>query len=139
MPLNPMDSLGTCGNTSPWNGPLKSWQVGGAGAGVGVSFGAATWPPTSLTYGGSVATLPSYTPTGTIPTLAVPSFSASGKSINAGNGWFNAADTALMDVPISTCNYLNPWIGSAAAPVPLCSGVATKREIPLPTITPPPS
>jgi hypothetical protein len=65
---------------------------------------------------------------------------------SVGNGWANAADTAGLMVNIAGCNYLDPWIGSANPPVPLCSAETAKRgseadwdDVPAPLITPPPA
>jgi len=141
MPLDPRDSSGVCGNSNPLSGPLQPWQTGGSGAGVSVSSASLVWPPTSVSSGGPASLLPTYTPTGTIVTLPGPSLTQSGGStIKVGDGWANSADNSGMNVPISTCSYLNPWVGVAAPPSPLCSGAARREEVPLPPlITPPPS
>ncbi|KDQ60685.1 glycoside hydrolase family 5 protein [Jaapia argillacea MUCL 33604] len=142
MPLDPRQADGTCGNTAPWNGPLQSYQTGGAGAGQIPASATASivWPPATISSGGAASLLPSYTPTGPIPTLPVPTFtqSSSKATISAGNGWQNPSDSAGAMVAIATCSYLDPWVGpNAAPPSPLCSGAA-KREVPEPTITPAP-
>lgn len=89
--------------------------------------------------------MPTYTPTGTVATLPGPSFTGTGKAsasaVSGGNGWFNPSDTAGAMVAVSTCSYLDPWIGpSAAPPSPLCGGGGAKRRTPAPEpmITPPP-
>jgi glucan 1,3-beta-glucosidase len=145
MPADPRSAIGACKNANPFNGPLSAWQTGGTGAGqIPASVAASyTWPPTMISNAGDATLLPSYTPTGTIPTLPVPTFvetgSASGNTISAGNGWQNPTDTAGGMVAIASCSYLDPWIGSANPPSPLCSGGATKRDIPVPLITKAPS
>ncbi|EPQ58738.1 hypothetical protein GLOTRDRAFT_12654, partial [Gloeophyllum trabeum ATCC 11539] len=142
MPKDPRVADGTCGNTAPWQPPLKPSQTGGSGAGqipasVSSSF---AWPPTVISNAGAVTLLPSYTQTGSIPTLTAETFSSAKSTISAGNGWANSADSAGMYVPVATCNYLDPWIGDAAPPSPLCSGGKRKRvAVPEPLITPPPS
>ena len=118
VPLDPRQADGACGNTNPWTPPLLSWQTGGAGAG-NVPPGVANtypWPPANIANGGPVNQLPAYKPTGPIPTLPPPAFP------NAGNGWNNPADQVGMDVEVPGCQYLDPWVGNAAPPVPLCPG-----------------
>ncbi|KDR81484.1 hypothetical protein GALMADRAFT_239455 [Galerina marginata CBS 339.88] len=141
MPTDPRDAIGVCGNSNPWNPPLLSWQTGGAGAGnipASASSNLA-WPPATLSTGGAISSLPSYTPTGPIPTLPIPTFTAAGSTstINAGNGWANSADNQGMNVNIPTCSYLDPWVDPGSAPPsPLCSAAAARRG---PLITPAPS
>ncbi|OAX38913.1 glycoside hydrolase family 5 protein [Rhizopogon vinicolor AM-OR11-026] len=135
MPTDPRTAAGTCADQGLYSPPLKAWQTGGAGAGqIAASVTASyAWPPASISNGGPVSSLPSYTPTGTVATLPPPTFTiTSGSSVttaNAGDGWQNPSDTASGMVGIATCSYLNPWIGDAAPPSPLCSG-ATARAVP---------
>jgi glucan 1,3-beta-glucosidase len=141
MPTDPREADGTCGNTDPWNPPLQPWQTGGAGAGsIAESASVAlAWPPVTISGGGEVTLLPTYTPTGAIPTLPAPSLTATA-SINVGDGWENPADTAGLMVAIPSCSYLNPWVGPAAPPSPLCSGGTTAHAAAAtPSITPPPA
>jgi aryl-phospho-beta-D-glucosidase BglC (GH1 family) len=142
MPLDPRTASGICSNQGVWSPPLQAWQTGGTGAGqipASVSQNLA-WPPSTISNAGAVTSLPSYTPTGPVATLPPPTFTiTSGKSVKtaaAGNGWQNPSDTAGEMVGIATCNYLNPWIGSAPPPSPLCqsSGSAARRSM----ITPAP-
>ena len=150
MPTDPREADGVCGNISPWTPPLLAWQTGGAGAGTiaAADLAELPWPPATISGGGAVARLPTYTPTGVVPTLPEPTFSPrpTGNEFTAGTGWNNAADTAGLMVPVSTCSYLDPWIGAADPPSPLC-GRATKRRLEQdyyrydaaePVITPPP-
>ena len=146
MPKDPRRAAGTCDQTAPFNGPLKSWQTGGAGADqIPVSFSQAyAWPPTSISNAGAATLLPTYTPTGPVPTLPGPTFSptASAAKIDVGTGWQNTADNAGLYVEVPGCSYLDPWVGpTAAPPSPLCAaGAAAKRDVvPPPTITTPPS
>lgn len=142
MPTDPRASVGQCGGGSPFNGPLAPSATGGAGAGTippSVTSSLA-WPPASISGGGVISVLPSYTPTGTVPTLTPPTFTiTSGKqttTASAGDGWLNSADNAGLMTDIASCSYLDPWVGSAAPPSPLCSAGATKREaIPEPVLT----
>ena len=119
MPKDPRVADGTCGGTAIWQGPLEPWQTGGAGAGqIPASVSADNaWPPTSITSAGAATLLPTYTQTGPIPTLPVPTFTkASGGTVDAGSGWANSADNTGMAVAIPTCSYLDPWVGPTAAP-----------------------
>ncbi|KAH9951963.1 glycoside hydrolase superfamily [Amylocystis lapponica] len=129
MPADPRAADGLCDNTDPFAGPLSAWQTGGVGAGT-IPASVSTkypWPPTSIPNAGfatAVTALPSYTPTGTGITLAAPTFSASGAAVptaSVGSGWANPSDSVGVMVPISTCSYLDPWIGPTAPPSPLCS------------------
>ena len=141
MPKDPRSAEGTCQQTDPFQGPLQPWQTGGAGAGqIPASFTQSwAWPPTTISGGGPVSLLPTYTQTGPIPTLPAPTFTKSaGGTIDAGNGWFNAADNTGMAVPIPTCSYLDPWVGTADPPSPLCTPAAKRDVVPQATITPAP-
>lgn len=132
MPHDPRTGSGICADQNIWRPPLQAWQTGGTGAGqIAASVSEEyAWPPSTISNGGAVTLLPSYTPTGTVATLPPPTFAVtSGKSVataNAGNGWQNPSDSAGEMVGIATCSYLDPWIGpSATPPSPLCqSGVA---------------
>ncbi|TFK55156.1 glycoside hydrolase [Heliocybe sulcata] len=144
MPKDPRSAAGVCGNTSPWQPPLAPSQTGGSGAGsvpASVSSSLA-WPPPTISNAGAVTLLPSYTQTGSVPTLTAATFSvASGTAtVDAGNGWANSGDSASMYVAIATCSYLDPWVGpNAAPPSPLCSGAARRAGVPEPLITAVPS
>jgi glucan 1,3-beta-glucosidase len=130
MPTDPRAAVGTCGNSSPWQGPLQPYQTGGSGAGniPAPVTSSLPWPPPTLSNAGAVTDLPSYTPTAPIITLPLPTFSPSASvTANLGNGWANPSDTAGMMTNIATCSYLDPWVGpTAAPPSPLCSG-SSKR------------
>lgn len=143
MPLDPRVSTGVCGGGSPWQGPLAPYQTGGAGAGqIPASVTASlAWPPPVISNAGAVTLLPSYTPTGPVPTLPGPTFTATAtgtaasSSISVGNGWENPSDTAGLMTDIAGCSYLDPWVGSAAPPSPLCTAPAKRAPIPEPVIT----
>ena len=135
MPKDPRQAVGACGNSNPWTPPLQPWQTGGTGAGSNIQSSGLQWPPVSITSGGPVASLPSYTPTGTIVSLPGPTFTQSSGSdaINVGNGWNNPSDTRGMYVQIQGCTYLDPWVGPSATPPAVCSsGSAKKRAYPPP-------
>ncbi|KAM6500636.1 exo-beta-1,3-glucanase [Amanita muscaria] len=127
MPQDPREADGTCGNAYPWQPPLQSWQIGGAGAG-NVPPGSTDkypWPPANIANGGPVNQLPAYVPNGAVPTLPPPTFTATSpkQTINAGTGWNNPQDQAGLYVPKAGCTYLDPWVAAnAAPPVPLCPG-----------------
>lgn len=136
MPTDPRQASGTCGNTNPWTPPLKSWQTGGTGAGSNVQSSGLQWPPTSISSGGVLASLPSYTPTGTIVTLPGPTFtstSGSNVKIDVGNGWANPDDTQKMYTQVQGCSYPDPWCGPTATVPPVCKSTgSTKRTYPPP-------
>lgn len=134
MPTDPRDSVGKCGSTHIFEGPLAASATGGSGADTipsSVSSSLA-WPPPSISSAGAVTDLPSYTPTGAVPTLPGPTFTAtSGKAtttISGGSGWENSADTAGLMTEIAGCSYLDPWVGPTAAPPPRCSGADTAKR-----------
>lgn len=146
MPEDPRDAAGACGNGSPWQPPLQPWQTGGAGAGniPATVTSALAWPPTTLSNAGAVTLLPSYTPTGPVPTLPAPTLTpASGSTatptVSVGNGWNNPSDTVGAAVEIPGCTYLDPWVTPAAAPPsPLCGAGAAAPPAD-PVVTPPPT
>ncbi|THH06748.1 hypothetical protein EW145_g3869 [Phellinidium pouzarii] len=143
MPTDPRDSTGQCGGGNVWVGPLAPSATGGSGtAQIPASVSSSlSWPPATISNGGAVTDLPSYTPTGSVPTLTGPTFTAtSSKSmitLSAGDGWENSADTAGLMTDIAGCSYLDPWIGpNASPPSPLCSSSAAKRDdMPEPKLT----
>jgi len=135
MPTDPRTAYGTCGNTSPWTPPLAPNQLGqDSSAALAATVSALyPWPPSTISFGGKPSQLPTYTPTGAIPTLAAPTFTQSGvkptTTVNPGNGWENAQDTAGLMVNVATCNYLDPWVGTTVAPPsPLCTSASRRRE-----------
>ena len=152
IPADPRSVSGACKSTNPWAGPLAPWQTGGSGAGSIDPSVTATlpWPPVSISNAGPVSLLPTYTSTGTVPTLAVPTFTGSNPAttFSAGSGWNNAQDTGGAFVAVAGCTYPDPWSG-VGAPVPTapCGGAAgsvastaatavTKREAAPALITP---
>ncbi|KAJ8517303.1 hypothetical protein ONZ45_g5473 [Pleurotus djamor] len=143
MPQDPREADGYCGNTNPWQPPHAPWMTGGAGAGniPAATQAALAFPPPSISRGGPASLLPSYTNTGTIPTLSAYTFSAPSMTAtpNVGNGWANPSGTAGTigyATEIAGCSYLDPWVGPGAAPPsPLCPGVAA-RSVPTPTAAP---
>ena len=124
MPTDPREADGVCGNSNPWAGSLTAAQTGGASSSIPAAQSSQyAWPPTTVKNAdGAASLLPTYTPTGVIPTLPAPTFTASGTStISAGNGWANPTDTAGLMVPVSGCTYLSPWVESAVAAPPVCT------------------
>lgn len=135
MPTDPRESVGKCGSTHLFVGPLAPSATGGTGAdtipaSVSEEF---AWPPPTLSNAGAITALPSYTPTGVVPTLPPPTFTATSghktTTIDVGNGWFNAQDTDGLMTDIAGCNYLDPWVGpTAAPPSPLCAANVVARN-----------
>lgn len=152
MPADPREAVGVCGFTEVWTPPLQPWQTGGAGAGdipaeVTERY---AWPPTTIRGGTPLASLPSYTPTGAIPTLTATPITAGPKetitrTVDVGNGWNNPEDTQGWYVEVPGCAYIDPWImndeDNAAPPVDLCPGIPARRQdrVPEPLATMPPS
>lgn len=101
IPPDPRAAIGVCGGKSPASA-LQPSMTGGPGAGTIAAEARATlpWPPINLNPGNLVgASLPTYTPTGPIPTLALPTPTVKGE----GDGWFNAADTRPLYTPVAGC------------------------------------
>lgn len=123
IPRDPRAAAGHCareiGSPAPFDGNHPATATGGVGAGVGVAT--RVFPPSSILPSAmgpaAVSLLPTYTPTGTLITLAAPTFTAA-PDVDVGNGWYNAADTELAYVPISGCVYPDAY-DSDTAPVPL--------------------
>ncbi|KAG9009474.1 hypothetical protein FRB94_014241 [Tulasnella sp. JGI-2019a] len=146
MPTDPRAAVGVCGGASP-RSALTPQMTGGAGAGTfAQSVRAANpWPPTTLQPGGYDATLlPTYTATGTIPTLAMPTFTAASVTVTD-NGWFDASDTTPMYTPVAGCTYPDPWNAVNETVPDACTGSTRRRArnfvaVPaMPKRTPPPS
>ena len=114
-----------------FNGKYESWMTGGAGSvQVATTY---PWPPASIVL--APAGLPTYTSTGAISTLPVPTYTDSaGKPIVSGNGWFNAADNTPAPTPIAGCTYPDPWDALSAA-VPAGCGFAAAGAVPVPPAT----
>lgn len=147
IPADPRISYGTCnaqGINDPFAGPLRPSQTGGVGAGtIAPTFIASysQWPPATLASVPNAAILPTYTPTGVVPTLSPPVFTlGSGATTVGGNGWFNSADTAGAPVNISGCTYPDGWAQtSIPLPTAACPSSPQKKRAPMAQITAPPS
>lgn len=144
MPLDPRDSTGACasyGISSPFAGPLKPTQTGGAGAGTidaawSTSYGA--WPVTSInpvSIGVDATKLPRYTATGSLTALPVPQFTVRGKVVDAGSGWaVGGVGDGKASVPVGGCAYPDPWNAvNDSIPNPACgvsgaAGAAKRRS-----------
>jgi glucan 1,3-beta-glucosidase len=148
MPTDPRAAVGQCGNTSPFAGPLASWQTGGAGAGAipQTVVDALAWPPPSIVFASGTtpaSLLPTYAPAGTPITMPGPTFTPAPKGVDVGSGWKNeAGDTVGMMQGVEGCYYFDPWVGSSQAPPsPLCTAPPAARAVVAeePRRTPPPS
>ncbi|KAJ7692238.1 glycoside hydrolase superfamily [Mycena rosella] len=140
MPTDPRTSVGKCvalGDAGPkFDGTFSAWQTGGAGAGTiaaaaSASFG--VWPPLTISnVAASVLTmLPTYTATGSVPTLVFTTPSVTGSApaatvtptVSAGDGWFDKGDTAPAMTAVAGCTYPDAWNAlSLPAPTALCTG-----------------
>lgn len=154
IPTNPRNAIGHCvslgvAQDTPFDGTFEPWQTGGGDGALRETdlarYGA--WPPPSVGVAGSgslmpASLLPTYTATGTIPTLSTYPFPAPtpSASFDGGDGWFNSADTAPGLTTVAGCSYPNPWDATAAAvPAAVCTGAPARRKrepIPQPIITP---
>lgn len=129
IPQNPRDAYGHCASLGisldiPFDGTFLPYQTGG-GSGVIDSADLATfgaWPPTSIGLVPDATLLPTYTATGSVPTLPMPSFPTPTPT-DTGDGWYQTADTASGIVTVAGCSYPNAW-DATAVPVPttLCPG-----------------
>lgn len=145
MPKDPRVANGVCASLgvagSPFDGTYQPWMTGGPGAGAIVASATIlyAWPPALISgVNASAALMPSYTPTGIIPTLPPPTLTpAPTKSVDVGNGWYDAQDTAGAMTPIAGCNYPNAWDAMGAALPPLCGGGGGGGiPLPPPTVAP---
>jgi glucan 1,3-beta-glucosidase len=126
MPTDPRTAVGKCARLGKvetlWDGEFEPWQTGGEGAGsIAPSLTSEfPWPPPTISgVDAPGSLLPTYTLTGTVATLTPAPISASG--VDAGNGWFNTADTTSAPATIAGCSYAPGWDASgAAAPTAAC-------------------
>ncbi|KAI0356336.1 glycoside hydrolase [Trametes cingulata] len=120
MPKDPRAARGMCASLGvvgqPFDGNYQAWQTGGPGAGTIAPAATASipaWPPVlSHVPTESASILPQYTSTGTVVTLPPQTLTPTASvtpTVSAGNGWFDAQDTAPAVTPISGCAYPNAW------------------------------
>ena len=133
MPTDPRTALGACGSAvGPAFAGFSAWMTGGAGAGqMQTSY---PWPPATINQApADVAGLPTYTSTGAIHTLPVPTFTGSaGNPIVSGNGWFDADDNTPAPTPIAGCTYPDPW-NALTAVVPAGCGFGAAGAVAVPS------
>ncbi|KAJ8481292.1 hypothetical protein ONZ45_g15358 [Pleurotus djamor] len=127
IPKDPREAIGHCSSLAksvPFTA-LPATATGGAGAGILKAPQSYPFPPATLLpsfSGTQIALLPTYTQTGAAITLPAPTFTATA-SVDAGNGWKNAQDTALAYVPVKGCSYPNAWDAvTATLPTAPCTG-----------------
>ncbi|KAF8525997.1 glycoside hydrolase family 5 protein [Hysterangium stoloniferum] len=140
IPTDPREAYGACSSLgvdsgSPFRGTYSAWQTGGAGAGtIAPSLSSEfPWPPASIAGVEAVSLLPTYTNTGPIETLPMPTFtfSAQGQvsTVSAGSGWLNPQDTQPGVTPVAGCTYPDPWDATdAPLPTAACTGRAAKKR-----------
>ncbi|KAI0319281.1 glycoside hydrolase superfamily [Amylostereum chailletii] len=136
---DPRDSIGKCASlvsgastTALSTYTYSAWQTGAASTAAPASLSASfPWPPTSLSAVGPEvypALIPTYTATGAISTLPMPSVT---KGVKEGDGWFDKADTTGVFVAVSGCPYPDAWNSSGAvtptAACPAATGVQSRR------------
>lgn len=133
IPTDPRTSQGKCASlitapADPFNGTFLPWQTGGVPSSIAASSSALyPWPPTSISSAGlSASLLPTYTNTGPITTLPVPTFTGAASKVSQGvNGWFNQADTQGGIVTVAGCSYPNEYSPTfAVVPTAPCTGAA---------------
>ncbi|KZP22691.1 glycoside hydrolase family 5 protein [Athelia psychrophila] len=147
IPTDPRTAVGKCAavgvSGAAFDGTYLPWQTGGAGAGTisatwSSSYG--VYPPATISNAGAAASaLPQYTSTGTVATLVPPptlTASATASAVSAGNGWFDASDTAGGVTAIAGCTYPNAWSAVSVA-VPTLCGAKTGAALAA-LATPPP-
>ncbi|OCB90963.1 glycoside hydrolase [Sanghuangporus baumii] len=145
MPLDPRDAVGTCAQLNSsgpvFDGAFESWQTGGAGAGTIAASELASytaWPPTSMRgVTGDMAFVPTYTPTGTVSTLPADTFTDAPTSVEVGDGWADASDTAGGVTEVAGCSYPDPW-DSAVQTMPTTTCTGTAAAVRFARRTPPP-
>ncbi|KAF6754946.1 glycoside hydrolase family 5 protein [Ephemerocybe angulata] len=123
IPKDPREVSGTCsklsGDFTPFDGQFPATATGGAGAGQ--LQATPVFPPATLNDGLAADTLPTYTATGALKTLAVPTFTAA-PDVDAGTGWNNANDNELAYVPVAGCTYPNAYDANNVAVPAACTG-----------------
>jgi len=124
MPTDPRTATGMCSSLGVsginFDGTYQAYMTGGAGAGTIAPSSTVRfpWPPASINADAAVSSLPTYTPTGTIPTLPPPSLTPTPtKSVDVGSGWFDQQDTTGAATPVAGCQYPDAW-DAISAPVP---------------------
>jgi hypothetical protein len=145
IPQNPRDARGHCASlgvamNDPFDGTFQAYQTGAAGAGTVNAADVArygAWPPTSIGLVPNAAVLPTYTATGSVPTLPPQTYAATASvTADVGDGWFNARDTARGVTTVAGCAYPNAWDATGVAvPLAACTGASSGAAPPPP---PPP-
>ncbi|KAJ6536155.1 glycoside hydrolase [Mycena capillaripes] len=138
MPTDPRKAQGKCAAIGvkgvQFDGKYSAWQTGGAGAGTIAASSTAKfgqWPPATISGvdAGAMKLLPTYTATGSIPTLTFITPTVTGivatvtPTVSIGNGWFDAADTMPAITAVAGCTYPAAWSAlSLPAPTARCTG-----------------
>lgn len=132
IPKDPRTAQGKCAsldvNISRFPGNFLPWQTGTPSSIPASSSTQFPWPPTSITAANvPVSLLPTYTNTGPIIILPVPTFTAAPSQVTQGfNGWFNRNDTEGGAVKVTGCPYPDEYSGSfAVTPTSPCTGPTT--------------
>ncbi|KAI0029788.1 glycoside hydrolase family 5 protein [Vararia minispora EC-137] len=130
IPSDPRTFVGTCAALGtaeqPWNGTFAGWQTGAPTSSVAPSSRTSlAFPPSLSNIVVPMTLLPTYTPTGTITTLSVPTtFTRAPKSVTAGvDGWFDKQDTAGGVTTVAGCGYPDEYNGIfSTTPTAPCTG-----------------
>ncbi|KAJ6502722.1 glycoside hydrolase [Mycena vitilis] len=139
MPTDPRAAHGKCASIGvtgeQFPGTFSAWQTGGSGAGTIAAsatnaFG--QWPPATISNvdAADLTLMPTYTATGSVPTLTyiTPSVTGSASAapsptVSVGNGWFDSSDTTPGVTAVAGCTYPAAWSAlSLPAPTALCTG-----------------
>jgi glucan 1,3-beta-glucosidase len=111
--------------TSPFDGVYQPYQTGDGNGIIDAADVAqyGVWPPASIGLEADAALLPTYTPTGPVPTLPPATFpSPTPTTPSGGDGWYDKADTSSGMITVSGCSYPNAWDATAVAVPPVCTG-----------------
>ncbi|KAG7441041.1 glycoside hydrolase [Guyanagaster necrorhizus] len=133
MPRDPRVALGKCEavgvkpDPTPFGGTYEAWMTGGEGAGAGRVATSMMWPPETIR-GADVAVtrLPAYTSAASVvalpPLPPPPETLTVTRSVDGGNGWYDAQDTGAGPMEVEGCVYPDAW-GASGVGVPTVCGV----------------
>lgn len=131
IPTDPRTAQGKCASfgvsIDRFSGDFLPWQTGSVPSSIPAASSVAyPWPPATMTSADvSVSLLPTYTNTGPVITMPVPTtFTSAPSRVTSGfDGWFDQADTAGGVVTVKGCTYPNEYSPTfAVVPTAACTG-----------------